>query len=654
MKNTMKKTLCLVLALMMAVPLMVFPANAATAYANAADGDLLYAANFNGDETWQPSTEAAIENAGWEWTDSAKLQATVDAQDSSKATFKHTGTVNAAWGGNLEDYPLASGYNYTIKFTMTFTNTSRPVGLLIDGHYGAWFYTNKMRLRRNGSNLSGSSDKSFSVTSDNKEFAIVIEGNTKLSVYVKGDDGEWTHLTDGAPTSADGTYGETLGLYFYAYHSGAEATFSNVGVYKGLADKTLVNEPEVEEPPVEEPLDSTLYDAGSEGDVLWTANFNENADANWTPSYDDVYEKAGWQWTNSENMSATADENDPGKATVKLTKQGNAGWGDNVVGLPLGEGYNYTVKFTMGFTGSSKPLGLLIDGHNGAYLYSYRARLQYNGGKLKDYVNYTSNSGRQEYAFEINGDDTTFALYMKNSDNEWVYVDGGNTKNGEFESDYLGIYFYAYSVTEATVSGLKVYKGLSVIESENEAPRLKAGAAVRLDNPTGLRFTGFVGQTYLNNLKTKYGADNVAVGMLITPTDYLTDNGLAFTKDALDACDAITGYKYLEIDAETILTAGDYYQVNCAIVNILAENYDRAFSAIMYVKVTDGATTTYTYSAYDETDNTRTVKYVAEAAYEDLAEEESDDYANPVVVGDVTYYSPYTEAQRTKLEGFFR
>ena len=133
MKNTMKKTLCLVLALMMAVPLMVFPANAATAYANAADGDLLYAANFNGDETWQPSTEAAIKNAGWEWTDSAKLQATVDAQDSSKATFKHTGTVNAAWGGNLEDYPLASGYNYTIKFTMSFTNTSRPVGLLIDG-----------------------------------------------------------------------------------------------------------------------------------------------------------------------------------------------------------------------------------------------------------------------------------------------------------------------------------------------------------------------------------------------------------------------------------------------------------------------------------------------------------------------------------------
>ena len=182
------------------------------------------------------------------------------------------------------------------------------------------------------------------------------------------------------------------------------------------------------------------------------------------------------------------------------------------------------------------------------------------------------------------------------------------------------------------------------------AAGLEVGAAVRMDAPTGLRFTGTVSKNYVDGLKAQYGEDNVKLGMLITPTDYLTNNGLAFTKEALDACTAISGAKYLEIDAETVLTEGNNYKINCAIVEILEANYDRSFSAVLYIKVNGEIVE---YSAFNEFFNSRSVAEVAEAAYYDLKSEADTTYTNEVVVDGVTMYSPYTEAQRSVLYGFF-
>lgn len=182
------------------------------------------------------------------------------------------------------------------------------------------------------------------------------------------------------------------------------------------------------------------------------------------------------------------------------------------------------------------------------------------------------------------------------------------------------------------------------------AAGLEVGAAVRMDAPTGLRFTGTVNKNYVDGLKTQYGEDNVKLGMLITPTDYLTNNGLAFTKEALDACTAISGAKYLEIDAETVLTEGNNYKINCAIVEILEANYDRSFSAVLYIKVNGEIVE---YSAFNELFNSRSVAEVAEAAYHDVKSEADTTYTNEVVVDGVTMYSPYTEDQRNTLYGFF-
>ena len=190
---------------------------------------------------------------------------------------------------------------------------------------------------------------------------------------------------------------------------------------------------------------------------------------------------------------------------------------------------------------------------------------------------------------------------------------------------------------------------LDATPAEEKMMSLVNGASVRMDEPTGLRFTGLVNKDYLDGLREEY--DNVTVGMLITPKDYLVDNGLEFTKEALDACGDITGKKYLEIDATTILTDGDNYKVNCAIVNVNSNNYGRAFSAILYIKI-DGEIVEY--SDFNEVFNSRSVSYVAEKAYSDLADKESTEYANEVTVGDVVKYSPYTEEQRKVLADFFQ
>ena len=182
------------------------------------------------------------------------------------------------------------------------------------------------------------------------------------------------------------------------------------------------------------------------------------------------------------------------------------------------------------------------------------------------------------------------------------------------------------------------------------------GAQVRMSSTTGIRFTGLVNKNYFDGLKTQYATNDVTLGMLITPTDYIVDNGLEFTKEALDACTAITGTKYLEIDAANMETVGNDYKVNCAIVNILSANYKRDFSAILYIKVNGEIVE---YSDFNVAFNSRSVASVAEKAYADLSdvkdyEENGMTYSNEVVVADgVVKYSPYTKDQRDTLAGFF-
>ena len=143
------------------------------------------------------------------------------------------------------------------------------------------------------------------------------------------------------------------------------------------------------------------------------------------------------------------------------------------------------------------------------------------------------------------------------------------------------------------------------------------GAAVRLLSPTGLRFETQINKAQYDAL-TETGAQ-VQTGTLILPQDYLTDNGIAFTLDAIQD----KGLQYLDIvnsgwyNADTAAEDG-YYQYFGTIANIKLANYEREFTAVGYLKVIyDDGTATYIYAG-DGSNTVRTVQEVAAAALADI------------------------------------
>ena len=252
--------------------------------------------------------------------------------------------------------------------------------------------------------------------------------------------------------------------------------------------------------------------------------------------------------------------------------------------------------------------------------------------------------------------DATFSNVYTNKDTNGLYVEGEyGGKSGHVHTidmkDVTAKYIViavselVYGADEAIVSEV-------VVKGTSPKLMLEDGASVRMTTPTGLRFTGYADKRYVDGFKTE--TNEVTLGMLITPTDYLekVDN---FTKADLDKAD-INGAKYLEIDAadETVKEDDGYYSIKCVIASIKPENYQREFSAILYVKV-DGEIVAY--SDYNEVFNSRSVAEVAEAAYCDLKDAKDDTYKYEVKTfegeAEVTKYSPYDTNQREVLYGFF-
>ena len=163
----------------------------------------------------------------------------------------------------------------------------------------------------------------------------------------------------------------------------------------------------------------------------------------------------------------------------------------------------------------------------------------------------------------------------------------------------------------------------------------RAGAEVRLLDPTGLRFLTDIGKEGYDAL----GDAVLATGTLILPTDLLNDGEL--TLEALAQKGAVDGKDYLNVvndgwmNAATAATDG-LYTFSGAIVGIKTANYTRKFSAVGYITIAyaDGTTATF-YGGY-LADNARSVRVVAESALADEA-------ANP---------GTYTEAQLAVLRSY--
>ena len=403
--------------------------------------------------------------------------------------------------------------------------------------------------------------------------------------------------------------------------------------------------------------DLNLVGESGEGALLRTVNFHADG---YNPDF-----------MTADNDDATAEIR--GESSVRLTvkNEGNkrAMWGDYLVEpLPLYDGVRYTFVFDLTFGCGNVAFGiqtdgnvsLLLDGDGNVYWYSWNTkRIGASQKESENWANCTDvdKTAKQTFAVTMNYDTKTLGLYVKQSNGSFGFVRSVRYENTTWNSTRVRTQFYVRMIdTEqtpdetytATVENLKIYKGLTY--AKRFVLDTVAGAAVRLDVPTGLRFTGNIGKDYLDGLKAKYGNANVKIGMLITPTDYLTDNSLAFTKEALDGCGALPeGKKYRKIEAATILETEDgaAYKINCVLSNVLEANYGRAFSAITYVEINGN---TYYYSNYFEEDNSRSIFRVADAALLDLSDTEDGEYRYPVAY--TSEYSPYTAEQRATLEGF--
>ena len=122
----MKKVLSVMIAAILFAALLIPTASAADLYTSANDGDILYTANFNGDDFWKPEKTKG------------EMKVTVDPADSGKCTFENTqDKIQAWWGGPVEGLPLNETSLYTVYWTVT-REEKAAIGFYPDAKYGVY------------------------------------------------------------------------------------------------------------------------------------------------------------------------------------------------------------------------------------------------------------------------------------------------------------------------------------------------------------------------------------------------------------------------------------------------------------------------------------------------------------------------------------
>lgn len=698
----MKKILALVLVLMMTVPLFAFSVNAV-------DGDLLYEVNFKGTENifapkklWAGVSSATVSEDG--------SAVTIVGKKGSSGNSK----AMSAWGGTLVEYEIV-GKSYTVVLTVKTEDDNEEVGFLFDDWTGyvvnpgqnsynfvstegenhdddVYLKTDGEGAKKNATyNGTGEREQTYAIQWK-VSGSVTSPSVDSYSLYV-ANNGAWIEVysltaEDIAKVKFDWAGSGENDFEFRILHNcflenqGSAVTVSNAAVYEGLAvSGGYVDAPAVEP---EEPVgDPEFGEEVVDGTLLKTVNF---ASDGWTDAKADG------------NVGADVEiiKNGAGvKLGIHSSNNSRVMWGGLTDAasedLPWGEGAKYTFVFNLTFAGSSDSNrkkaafgiqvdgcnSLVVDGNGYVYWFAWNKAgkdgqgLNASGGNAERWTHITdiATTEQQTFAVEVDHDTNTMSLYVMNSDGSFGFVTSKTCEDSQLDGAWnscetLSCRLYARNTTtgisgnSVTVSDLRIYDGISCMDSCKVT--LDNGASVRMDEPTGLRFTGSLVKHYVDGLKTK--TNTVTMGMLITPTDYLKGNSLEFTKEALDDCEAIEGVKYLDIDAQKIVEEGPRYIVNCAIVEIDEDNYTREFSAILYVKVTEGDDVTYIYSEYDEENNSRSVAGVAWDAYYDCIdptekEDNEDTYVNEVTIiidgEEVTKYSRYTQTQLDTLYGFF-
>ena len=174
---------------------------------------------------------------------------------------------------------------------------------------------------------------------------------------------------------------------------------------------------------------------------------------------------------------------------------------------------------------------------------------------------------------------------------------------------------------------------------------LLAGASVRLNDPAGLRFESTISKAVYDALID--AGYTVEFGTYIFPAD-------AYRDDVIPENAVYSVFT----DVESMNEANGVYTYYTSLVNLLDQNYARAFGAISYLTVSRGEEEPYEFkTTYIEEDNARSIYQVAKgvaennewAAYTDEQKAVVTGYLDAVVeiaggeaVTIANYTSPYT------------
>ena len=189
-------------------------------------------------------------------------------------------------------------------------------------------------------------------------------------------------------------------------------------------------------------------------------------------------------------------------------------------------------------------------------------------------------------------------------------------------------------------------------------PTMGVGASVRLvEGSNGIRFTSTFSTElikYVNEMKDD--GTKLQYGTLILPTDVLktVNDKSAFNVNTLISSGLEEGTGYVDIIAKDGFSEDESGNVTirAALVNLKKENFDRALSAVSYIKYVKDGHDVYVFSNYSSDDNSRSMAYIAQAALNDLKDTSDSSYKYEVTVDDSVKFSCYSPAQRSILQGY--
>lgn len=193
-----------------------------------------------------------------------------------------------------------------------------------------------------------------------------------------------------------------------------------------------------------------------------------------------------------------------------------------------------------------------------------------------------------------------------------VTVDGTPTEVEEgstytFGDNAQGYYDTTNSVAYASGEKITVNSDITVTSIKLNVTMQK-GASVRLATPTGLRFQTVI--TSGNDIAASdiLNKDFVTTGTLITTFDLFSANGNVLNKDS----------KYTNLDIANSGWYNDEVGKFCgSIIKIKTDNYEKKFVGVGYATITYHNGDKYSiYADVNETDNARSIYYVANAVKE--------------------------------------